>query len=82
MREQVNMRPLTARQLEILKWIVLYVDFHPYPPSQALVAKHFGITQQAVSSHLKAIAAKGYIEIDPKVKRGIFITKAVEGLGI
>jgi DNA-binding MarR family transcriptional regulator len=75
-------RPLTPRQMDILKWIILYDDLNPTPPSQAEIARAFSISQQAVSKHLKAIEKRGYITIDTRMARGIYLEPAIEDISI
>lgn len=66
------MRPLTARQTEILELIKDNIDATGMPPTRAEIAKRLGFrSANAAEEHLKALAKKGVIEILPGMSRGI-----------
>ncbi len=56
------MKELTARQREVLQFIVDYINRHHYPPSYQEIADAFHISsKQGVLRHLIALERKGYI---------------------
>lgn len=57
-------KPLTARQKEILEYVVQYTFENLYQPSIRELCDHFKMAStNAMSAHLKALANKGYIEM-------------------
>lgn len=69
---------LTGKQKEVLLFIQQYINDNGYAPSRVDVASEFSMNPTAAQDHIKAIAKKGYIEITPKVSRGIKILKRVK----
>ena len=68
---------LTARQRQVLQFIVAYQDRHGYPPSQREIAAHLKVSGTLpVGKHLDALEKKGYLKRDG-VSRGIAMTTAV-----
>ena len=66
------MRELTRRQTEVLTWIKDYLREHGYPPSRAELANGLGLSDAScVTGHLNALADQGWIELRPKIGRGI-----------
>jgi len=66
------MRPLTARQSEILELIKDNLHATGMPPTRAEIAAKLGFrSANAAEEHLKALARKGVIEILPGMSRGI-----------
>ena len=66
------MRTLTDRQQETLDWIKAYLRNNGIPPTRAELAASLGLRDaSSVSGHLTALADKGWIELRPKIKRGI-----------
>ena len=66
------MRPLTARQTEILELIRSNIQDTGMPPTRAEIAKQLGFrSPNAAEEHLKALAKKGVIEMLPGTSRGI-----------
>lgn len=66
------MRPLTARQSEILELIKDNLQVTGMPPTRAEIASRLGFrSANAAEEHLKALARKGVIEIMPGMSRGI-----------
>lgn len=73
------MRPLTARQAEILDLIRESISSTGMPPTRAEIAKRLGFrSANAAEDHLKALAKKGHIEILPGTSRGIKLTEELE----
>lgn len=63
---------LSPRQREILEFIEQRVSGDGLPPTRAEINRHFGFTSpNAAQSHLRALARKGAIRLDPGLARGI-----------
>ena len=59
------MRPLTARQREVLAQIQAHLDQTGFPPTRAEIASALGFRSvNAAEDHLKALARKGMIELE------------------
>ncbi len=66
------MRPLTARQQEILALIRQHISDTGFPPTRAEIARTLGFrSPNAAEEHLKALARKGVIELTSGASRGI-----------
>ncbi len=66
------MLELTRRQGEILNLIRKRIEKTGLPPTRAEICEHFGFTSpNAAEQHLRALAAKGVIEMLPGSSRGI-----------
>ncbi|MGB7184108.1 MAG: transcriptional repressor LexA [Burkholderiaceae bacterium] len=66
------MRPLTARQQEILNLIKHHISDTGFPPTRAEIARTLGFrSPNAAEEHLKALARKGVIELTSGASRGI-----------
>ena len=71
---------LTPRQREILDFIRNTLEVLGAPPTRAEIAGAFGFaSHNAAEEHLKALAKKGAIVLDPRSARGI---RLVEQLGL
>ena len=71
---------LTSRQQEILDFIKNTVEILGAPPTRAEIATAFGFASpNAAEAHLKALAKKGAINLEPGSARGI---RLVEQLGL
>ena len=74
------MLKLTPRQQEILDYIRNNVEMLGAPPTRAEIASAFGFaSHNAAEEHLKALAKKGAIVLEPGSARGI---RLVEQLGL
>ncbi len=72
------MRPLTARQSEILDLIRASITTTGMPPTRAEIANQLGFrSANAAEDHLKALAKKGFIEMLPGTSRGIRLTEEI-----
>ena len=72
--------PLTPRQGEILDFIRSSLESLGAPPTRAEIASAFGFaSHNAAEEHLKALARKGIIVLEPGSARGISL---VEQLGL
>jgi len=73
------MRPLTARQEEVLQLIKNTMIDTGMPPTRAEIARELGFkSANAAEEHLKALARKGVIEILPGTSRGIKLNTPLE----
>ena len=74
------MEKLTPRQREILDFIRNSLEVLGAPPTRAEIASAFGFASpNAAEDHLKALAKKGAINLEPGSARGI---RLVEQLGL
>lgn len=66
------MKPLTARQQEILDFIHDHAAQHGMPPTRAEICAALGFrSPNAAEQHLRALARKGAVELLPGTSRGI-----------
>jgi repressor LexA len=66
------MRELTPRQRQILEFVDAEVHRVGYPPSVREIGHAVGLSSTStVHAHLKALAAKGYLERDPAKPRAL-----------
>ena len=64
--------PLTERQEEILAFLRQEIARNQRPPTLAEMCIRFGwASQTAADDHLRALARKGRVKLDPAVARGI-----------
>ena len=56
------MKTLTARQQQILTWIVAYRDEEDMPPTMMEIADEFDMTGNGAYNHVLAITKKGYLK--------------------
>lgn len=70
------MRNLTARQAELLRFVLDYTLEHLYQPTTLEMGKALGVTStNGVNQHLFYIARKGYIELAAGYSRRIVFTQ-------
>jgi repressor LexA len=55
------LKPLTARQGEILEFVQLYARENSRPPNFSEIGEHFAIQPSAARFHVMAIAKKGFL---------------------
>jgi repressor LexA len=71
------MRPLTARQAEILALIQDFMESSGFPPTRAEIAEKLGFkSANAAEEHLRALERKGILDILPGASRGIQLKQA------
>jgi len=70
---------LTARQEEILGFMIEYIQSNERPPTIRDVAEEFRFTVKGAYDHLLALERKGWIERDSKHARGIVIKRYPDG---
>jgi SOS-response transcriptional repressor LexA len=75
------MKPLTARQQQVLDAVCDSIAAKGYPPTfREISAALGGIGTNAVNDHLSALERKGAIRRDLAYARGIALTEAAEAL--
>lgn len=63
---------LTARQQQVLRTVEALIHEHGCPPTRGEVARAMGFRSvNAAEDHLRALARKGYLSLQPNVSRGI-----------
>lgn len=63
---------LSPKQLEVLTFIQRFASKHGMPPTRGDIAAGLGLkNRQGIDQHLRALAAKGAIELLPGISRGI-----------
>ena len=66
------MQPLTPRQQQILQLIRSFMAQTGYPPTRSEIAFELGFrSANAAEQHLRALAKKGYLFLQPGASRGI-----------
>lgn len=66
------MSDLTRKQLEVLAFIRRFMDSDGLPPTRGEIAEGLGLkNRQGIDQHLRALQAKGAIELLPGISRGI-----------
>ncbi len=72
---------LTARQSNILDFLVEHISAEGYPPSMREIGSFFSIkSTNGVSDHLRALERKGYISRSAQKGRGIQVLKTSDGV--
>lgn len=67
-----NQKPLTPRQMEILRLIENHVEESGFPPTRAEICTAMGFSSpNAAETHLRALERKGVIEMASGSSRGI-----------
>lgn len=69
------MQQLTAKQKDVLNFLVVYIDEKGYSPSVREIAEHFEMSEVGAWCHLRPLIKKGYIEKAPRIARGIKILR-------
>lgn len=69
---------LTARQQEVLEFVMSFATEKMYPPTRAEIMNHFGWkSANAAEDHLRALERKGYINLASGTSRGISLANAL-----
>ncbi len=50
-------------QLDVLRYVICFVEEHGYQPTQAEMAAHFGVTKNAIQSRIKELARRGFVQL-------------------
>ena len=67
---------LTARQRNVLDYVIEYQDDHGFPPSMREIGEFFQIrSTNGVSDHLRALERKGWLMRNGQQSRGLSIQK-------
>ena len=62
----------SARQRQVLQLIARHLEHHGMPPTRAELAEALGLrNRQGIEQHLRALARKGHIRLEPGIARGI-----------
>ena len=71
------MPDLTPKQLEVLAFIRRFMEHGGLPPTRGEIAEGLRLkNRQGIDQHLRALAAKGAIELIPGISRGIRLAEA------
>ncbi len=62
MTRQADPHP-SEKQLEVLNYLIGFVEQNGYQPSQGEMAEFFGVTKTAITQRLRDLASRGIIEI-------------------
>ena len=74
------MLDLTPKQLEVLAFVRRFSQTHAFPPTRGEIAEGLGLkNRQGVDQHLRALEAKGAIELIPGISRGIRLRETRSG---
>lgn len=75
------MAALSSRQLEVLAFIQRFMKTHALPPTRGEIAQGLGLkNRQGIDQHLRALEAKGAIELTPGISRGIRVREAAPSI--
>jgi repressor LexA len=69
------MRKITKVQAEYLCFIKDFKKKNGFPPTRAEIAITFSVHKHAADCIIRALEKKGYIDVIPKISRGIVIRK-------
>ena len=70
------MSDLTPKQLEVLAFIRRFMESGGLPPTRGEIAEGLRLkNRQGIDQHLRALAAKGAIELMPGISRGIRLSQ-------
>lgn len=73
-------KPLTERQIEFLKYIMIFIEDAGYAPTYREIGANFGIALNAVADTFRYVEKKGYIARDGNVgSRSIAVLLDCEG---
>lgn len=77
-------KPLPARQMDVLRFIVSLSEEHSYPPTLAELATALGLkNRMTVHQHLAALKKKGYVHWEPGLNRSLrVLPEALSLLGL
>jgi repressor LexA len=74
--ESSSAEPLSPRQRQILQLIERHLERHGMPPTRAELTLALGLrNRQGIDQHLRALARKGRIRLEPGIARGIRLAK-------
>jgi repressor LexA len=68
---------LSPKQLEVLGFIQRFMAEHAFPPTRGEIAEGLKLkNRQGIDQHLRALQAKGVIDLIPGISRGIRLREA------
>jgi hypothetical protein len=74
--ERLSLDPLPKGQAKVFDYIRRHIAKHGMPPSRVEIAKALNFSSpNAAQDHLERLAAKGVIELQPGIARGIRVTR-------
>lgn len=74
-RNRPNIRPITEAQSKVLLFISNYIDERRYPPSYRDISSELNFAStNAVTNHLMALEAKGYVKSERGKARAMWLT--------
>jgi len=74
---------LTTKQRRVLNFILERLHTGGFPPTIREIAEHFGFSSTGSPRvHLKALAKKGYLRLNPQISRGIEVLARAIGIPI
>ena len=69
-------RPISERQVRILRFVRDFTDHHPYPPTISEITRGCGISGRSVTHYnLTILKGRGYMTRVPSAARTIVLTK-------
>ncbi len=75
-------RPMKPQE-KILKFIREFMDEHQMPPTLREIQEHMGFAAiGTIQYHIKNLADAGFLEVKPKLSRGISLTQRAIGIPI
>lgn len=73
----IPMQALSSKQLEVLAFIQQFMETHALPPTRGEIAQGLGLkNRQGIDQHLRALEAKGALDLTPGISRGIRVREA------
>ena len=66
---------LTAKQLQVLKFIYKSIRADNLPPTIREIADHFKLSIGTIQDHIKALVKKGFISVTQNASRGIKLVR-------
>lgn len=74
-RGRPNIRPITEAQSKVLLFISNYIDERRYPPSYRDISAELEFAStNAVTNHMMALEAKGYVKSERGKARALWLT--------
>lgn len=74
-KRQPNIRPITEAQSKVLLFIDSYIDKRRYPPTYREISEGMSFAStNAVTNHMVALEAKGYVNAERGRARAIWLT--------
>lgn len=63
----------SEKQLEVLRYIISYVEVNGFQPSQLEIADYFGLSKNAIQNRLKELERRGVIEMPKGRERAVML---------